>query len=410
MQTEKSHLISNYITYVVFVFALVIILINLVALFFPALITIQITGSAIDANPLETSAWIIPVLTANLFLLGFGILYYKKILPNKIRNSVKFILRFEVSQNVALLVVISILFGYIGWSMNELSQYEGSLWGDFMNIKEIITAWPNTPGTQTSLEYLHVKNFFLKISEVAFQNMRVLPFMASISLLLLTYVFTVKITNKRFAGIVAMLVLVQSNTFFQFDTIASYSNFWGLFYLLSLYLIYKKWYLSPISFVASIFSKPLTVAFAPMSLFFAYRAEIPKRKKMYLMIIYGAILVILAGIMLSGGSAIGHSTPFNPDMDAFWSGFTTWTFQLRGDGLFFVFILPLTVGLFLTSRRGFKHADAILFLIVGVIFSMPLLTALTGFNIHPYRYVPLLVFFAVGVGTLLSQKKITQQA
>ncbi len=191
MQTEKSHLISNYITYVVFVFALVIILINIVALFFPALITTQITGSAIDANPLETSAWIIPVLTANLFLLGFGILYYKKILPNKIRNSVKFILRFEVSQNVALLVVISILFGYIGWSMNELSQYEGSLWGDFMNIKEIITAWPNTPGTQTTLEYLHVKNFFLKISEVAFQNMRVLPFMTSISLFLFTYVFNV---------------------------------------------------------------------------------------------------------------------------------------------------------------------------------------------------------------------------
>ena len=66
--------------------------------------------------------------------------------------------------------------------------------------------------------------------------------------------------------------------------------------------------------------------------------------------------------------------------------------------------MPLTVGLFLTSRRGIKQADSILFLIAGIVFVMPLLAALTYFNIHPYRYVPLVVFFAIGVGTLLSQK------
>jgi len=235
-----------------------------------------------------------------------------------------------------------------------------------------------------------------------------MPFLASISLLLLTYFFTVKITNKRFAGIVAMLILVQSSTFYNFDTIATYSNFWGLFYLLSLYLIYKKWYLSPISYIASIFSKPLTIAFVPLSLFFVFRAEIPKKIKIRTMIIYSALLAILATIMLSGGSDIGGTAPFN--LDDFWAGFTVWSFQLRTDGLFLVFILPLTVGLFLTSRKGFLQADSMLFLIAGIILAIPLLAALTYFNVHPYRFVPLVVFFAVGVGTLLSQRKIIQSA
>lgn len=399
---------TSYISYAVFIFALVIVLVNLTSLFFPSLITTQIRGSSIDTNPFETSSWITPVLSANLILLAIGILYHKKILPQLIRKALKFIFKFEVSRNVAIFVVVAILFGYIGWAMDEVSVYEGLKWGDFDHVEKIVEKWPKTGGPLKGIENLHVKNFLLKISVEVFQNIRIMPFLASISLLLLTYFFTVKITHKRFAGIVAMLILVQSSTFYNFDTIATYSNFWGLFYLLSLYLIYKKWYLSPISYIASIFSKPLTIAFVPLSLFFVFRAEIPKKIKIRTMIIYSVLLAILATIMLSGGTAIGNTAPFNSD--DFWAGFTIWSFQLRTDGLFLVFILPLTVGLFLTSRKGFLQADSILFLIAGIIFAIPLLAALTYFNVHPYRFVPLVVFFAVGVGTLLSQRKIIQSA
>jgi len=52
-----------------------------------------------------------------------------------------------------------------------------------------------------------------------------------------------------------------------------------------------------------------------------------------------------------------------------------------------------------------KIADAIILQIVGIIFVMPLLSAMTSFDLHPYRYVPLVGFFAIGVGTLLSKIK-----
>ena len=63
------------------------------------------------------------------------------------------------------------------------------------------------------------------------------------------------------------------------------------------------------------------------------------------------------------------------------------------------------MGLFILSRRGLKIADAIIVQIVGIIFVMPLLSAMTSFDLHPYRYVPLVGFFAIGVGTLLSKIK-----
>jgi len=51
--------------------------------------------------------------------------------------------------------------------------------------------------------------------------------------------------------------------------------------------------------------------------------------------------------------------------------------------------------------------SSVLVLIIGSIISAPLLAGLTGFNIFPYRHMPLIVFFSIGVGMLFS-KKITQ--
>jgi len=257
-----------------------------------------------------------------------------------------------------------------------------------------------------SFDILFVKSFLLYSSTIVFQNVRAIPFIASISLLLLTYFFTVKISKKRFAGIVAMVVLLQSFSFMRYDTLASYSNFWTLFYLLSLYLIYNKWHFSPLSYFLSIFCKPLTTIFFPMTLFFIYNTGLTKTKKFRLTILYLVTFGILIGILVGLGFFAGAQYTF--DFEDFWSGFTTWSFQLRFDYLILAFLLPLTCGLFLVSRKGVLEADSILVLIMGTLLSAPLLDAITVANIQPYRFVPFIVFFAIGVGTLLS-KKITQQ-
>jgi len=225
--------------------------------------------------------------------------------------------------------------------------------------------------------------------------------------LFVTYLFTYEITKKRFAGIVSLVILLQTTTFLRYDSVSSYSNFWILFYLVSLYLIVKKrWYLSPLSYIASILSKPLTVAYLPMTLLFTYRANISQKKKIQTIIAYIVVVAVGIGIYFGAGLDFGGSIfrSINFESDDFWGAFTIWAFQLRFDSTFLLLILPLTVTLFLTARKVNPQADSILFLLAGIMLAMPLLAAFSDFNLHPYRFVPLLVFFAIGVGTIFSKK------
>lgn len=200
-----------------------------------------------------------------------------------------------------------------------------------------------------------------------------------------------------------MAILLQSHTFLRYDTTATFSNFWTVFYLGSLYLIYKKWPLSPLVYLASIFSKAITVIFLPMTLFFIFRSNLAKKSKIILTVSYLIIFIIILStvIFAERQGYVKSLTSF--DGSDFLSGFTAWAFQLRTDGLVLIFLLPLTIGLFVKSRQGLKAADSILFLIAGILLSAPFLVGFSEFNIQPYRWIPLIAFFAIGAGTLLSK-------
>jgi len=404
---------TSKVTYAIFGFAIIVVGINLVAVIFPSLILELFLGNEIEHDPFVMGSWGPPIIISNLIVLALGIAYYKNKLPKKISNCMKFIYNFEVSKNIALLVFLAILFGFIGMEMGEVQKDESLSVGDYPRVSQVAESFPERVEdgfNTTNLENLVVKNFFLKSSLVLFDNIRVIPFLASIALVILTYLFTYEITKKRFAGLISMVVLIQSFTFLKFDTLATYSNFWTLFYLLSLYLIVKqRGYLSPIAYIASILSKGLTATYLPLTLFFTYRANIPRKKKLLTLIAYvilvvvGIIVFFGIGVDVGGGITTG-GLEFN--YVDFVSAMANWSFQLRFDSLLLLFILPLTVGLFLCAKKVNLQADAILFLIVGIEFAMPMLAALTGFNLHPYRYVPLVVFFAIGVGTLFSKKVV----
>src|SRR3990172_10540052 len=332
MTNQEQESKKRFVSYAIFVFAFVIVLINLISLVFPSLIVTLIDDSGLIGEPFEPSGWLYPLLITNLAVLIFGILYFAKKLPHFVQKSINFIRNFEVSSNIAAIAVVGIIFGYAGLSIQDLSIDESIAYGDYKRVKEVIDKWPDSEGVDKSLYILHVKNVLLKLSEIIFHNLRVVPLLVSISLLIVTYFFTVQLTKKRFAGLVTLIVLLQSYTFQVFDTLATYENSWALFYLLSLYLVIKKWFLSPISYVASIFSKPLTAAYLPMTLFFTYRSDIPRKKKFYILISYiiigivGIIGLFILGIDF-GGEIAQRGLTF--DYIDFWSAFAAWSFQLR---------------------------------------------------------------------------------
>ena len=75
------------------------------------------------------------------------------------------------------------------------------------------------------------------------------------------------------------------------------------------------------------------------------------------------------------------------------------------DAITVLFLLPLIFGLFVISKNN-KHANSISVLIAGILLTAPLLTGMTEQTNQPYRFMPIIVFFGIGVGMLFSIKRV----
>ena len=401
-------IISKTVTYVVFLFSIGIIGISVISVIFPALIISQTYEFPLDLNPFETSPWASPIIFSIISLLIFGFLHYKKKLPSTLSDTVNLILNFEISKKIAIILGISILVIYIGFSIPELFIDESKQHPDFLVLESALNIWPSTDHISVYIKEQntrYVRMILLDFSQDFFQNIKLLPFVASISTVIFTALITIQLSQKRLAGIIAMLILLSSVTFTDFDTIAVYENFWVLFYLISLYSINKKWWhASPVNFILSIFTKAFTATYFWMNFFYIYRATIPTKTKLFLFGSYGIVLGITYWIFENGRSII-YDDIIRYDFNAFLDGFTGWGNSMQLDPFVLLFIIPLTVMLFFKSRNGLKQADSILILLAGSILAGPFISLVTDFYfILPYRFIPFVIFMAIGVGLLFSKK------
>ena len=238
---------QGILTNIVFLFTLGIILVSLIPIIFPALIISLTSVHESTLDPFEVGPLAFPLLVSGIVLLGCGLFYYKKRLPTIISKQIEHLLNFEISRRIAFLVAIVLLSIYIGLTIGELSINEEEQWPDYEVLKEGLKIWPSGESENVYVQEQndrYVRMFLLSASQNILQNIKILPFVANILLVIVTYFITLQISKKRFAGIISMAVLLQSYTFLKYDTIAVYENFWVLFYILSLYTVYKKWYIS----------------------------------------------------------------------------------------------------------------------------------------------------------------------
>ena len=399
---------SRLVTYAVFFFTLGIIGISVVSISLPAFIITHTYDFSLDIDPFETSPWLAPIIIFTIISLSIGFLYFKKKLPSVIQSSIEYILNFEISKKVAIIIGLIILSIYVGFSIPELFLDESDQWSDYSILSAALEVWPSTDSLNVYVKEQntrYVRMILLDFSQEFLQNIKILPFIASISTVIFTALITIQLSKKRLAGIIAMIVVLQSVTFTDFDTIAVYENFWVLFYLISIYLINKRWwYASPIAFLLSVFTKAFTATYFWMNLFFIYRSEIPKKSKFILFGSYAIAIGIMYYIFDSGRSMI-YDDIIRYDFVAFLDGFAGWGNAMQLDPLIVLCILPLTVGLFIKSLNGLKQADSILLLIAGSILAGPLISLITDFYfILPYRFIPFIIFVAIGIGIIFSKK------
>jgi len=379
---------------------------SILTIIFPSLFSSIFGKFSNNLIPFEIGILGIPVILSNLAFLIFGITYYKQKLPSSISNSIDRIRTFEISKKLTLIILLIIFGIYIGISTPELFLDESQHWPDYTILEAALKIWPDGESENVYIEEQndrYVRMFLLNASQEIFQNIKILPFIASILVIFFTYLLTVQITQKRFAGIITILVLIQSHTFLRFDTVAVYENFWVLFYLISIYVIKKQWVLSPIFYILSFFTKAFVAPYFVMTLFFAGRATISTKKKFFLLTSYVVIVGISAIVIFSGDTI--YPNVIQIDSSKFFIGLATFGPLLRYDFFLLMTILPVVVGLTLLTKNSLKETDSILFLILGTLLAGPILIVFTNFyEILPYRYIPMIVFFAIGIGMFFSKK------
>ena len=401
---------SNVLSYLVFLSTISIVIISLFAIIFPGFFISIYFPYNVEIDPFEPSIWLIPVSSFSFVFLVLGFVYYKRKLPVQVYKCIQFILNFEISKRITVILGIIIFVFYIGFSVNELSINEDGQFPDYGILKTALQIWPSTESDDIYVQEQnsrYVRMLLLVSSIEIFQNIKILPFVASISLLIVTFFLTYQISHKRFSGIVALLIILQSHTFLFFDTVAVFENFWILFFLISLYLINRKWQLSSILYLLALFSKAFIFVFFLSTIFYIYRARISSRKKIWAMCSYGGVILIILAVFSFGDSVYGDI--INISDSEFFLALNTLGYTLRYDVFIILSLLPVTIGLFFTSRRGFLQADSILILILTSLLAGPFISMLTGFYLQqvvvmPYRFLPLIVFVAIGIGVFLSKK------
>jgi len=400
---------SQIVSYVIFFCTLVVVLLTLTPIIFPALFSSFFGMFTENLNPFELGYQSAFFIVSNILILGFGAAYYKKKIPSLVYDIVEKIRTFEIPKRVAMMSLAVILVVYIGLSAPELFLDEGEQWSDYNAVLiPALEIWPFGEADDVYVQEQndrYVRMFLLDVSLDIFQNIKFLPFIASILIVVFTYLITVQFCQKRFAGIISVVILLQSYTFLKFDTTAVYENFWVLFFLISLYVIEKKWFLSPIFYILAFYTKAYVAPFFLLTLFTTYRSQVSRRTKIAILISYVIIVSVAIAIVFLGDTVYPDVIEVNSSK--FILGFQVIIAQLRFDLFFIMTLLPVTVGLMFLSKNKLKHADSILILIFGTIIASPILVTFTyHYEILPYRFIPLLIFFSIGVGMFFSKKLV----
>ena len=207
----ETTLQSNKVLVLIFIASIIVIFLVYTPIVFPALFSFTV-GDYTDGitNPYELGHQAGILITSNVLIIGFGFAYYKKKLPNQLLNIIERVRLFEISKKNTLIIFIIIMGIYIGFSTPELFLDEKIQYGDYRILEDALELWPfgesDDPYIQEQNDR-YVRMFLLDTSLNVFQNIKFLPFIASIMVVSFTYLITTQICQKRFAGIISMIIL-----------------------------------------------------------------------------------------------------------------------------------------------------------------------------------------------------------
>jgi hypothetical protein len=147
---------SEKVSYAVFFCTLVVVLLTLTPVIFPALFSSFFGMFTENLNTFEFGYQSIFLIVSNIVIFGFGIAYYKKKIPSLVSNGIEKIRTFEIPKKTAIVSLAVILIVYIGLSTPELFLNESTSWSDYDSV--LLPALEIWPFGQTNNIYVQEQN------------------------------------------------------------------------------------------------------------------------------------------------------------------------------------------------------------------------------------------------------------
>lgn len=214
-------------------------------------------------------------------------------------------------------------------------------------------------------------------------NARAVPFLFSLGLIPLGFLFTQVVTKSDTAALLAAVGLAINPVYLIFNDSAAFHQFWAFFIVASMYAAYKKPILAAPLFILAILSKPIAIFFVPALFIMLYPKKIP-------MISLGVVTASILAYTLFGGTALiqGYVTP--PDYTAFERIY--WIFT-KHTGLF---MLPFLVFSMVWYR------DRVSLALLSVVFCYLLAAMFTSAEFFPYHTIPIIMM----INTILASNLV----
>jgi len=298
---------------------------------------------------------------------------------------------------------VAILTVYLVFSVGELFVDECTNLGDCFDFDRRMSrlyVW-DIDWIQTDLRH-SVHFILLETSYQLFHNYKVLVLASSVLLLVVSYLFAVNLGEKRLAGIVAVIVVLQSSIFYNYDTSVTYPSFWALLFVTALYLTTTKaWYLAPLPYIISVPAKAITALYMPGVLVFEFFYN---RKAFYMFSVMSVVgLILLFSFVQFSNPASGFLVIQDEvHLRKLAGGFVSWMWQGFADDQITLLLLVIGGFLLFFNRKKIKNSKPVLLLVLGMILTSPILTGMTTYSIWPYRMLPLVVLIGLMVGMVVA--------
>ena len=248
----------------------------------------------------------------------------------------------------------------------------------------------------TQLDKINIhQNAFLRywfncFSEKVLGNDRVVPFAFSIGLVYLVYLLGHYITKDRIIGLISSTAFSINPLLTMYDTSPTYDQIWAFFVILSVVLLYKKPFLTPLVYPLAIASKILAISYLPVFVY-TILSEPIKHKKLTLGLL---VLVITIGIITVMALGPEYKLGFHPER------LGVAVLQLL---IHLTVLLPI-LGIFALFLVMFKAKTKIIgtrivyVWMIWILLTTLMIFVFSGHMQYSYRYVPFAAFMSVFIG------------